>query len=89
GAAGRVRPAFNVVISNVPGPKQALYFRGFKLDAYYPLSIPFQGYGLNITGVSYIDTLNFGFIGSRDTLPHQQRIAVYSRDALEELEAAA
>ncbi len=89
GAAGRVRPAFNVVISNVPGPKQALYFRGFRLDAYYPLSIPFQGYGLNITVVSYIDTLNFGFIGSRDTLPHLQRIAVYSRDALEELEAAA
>ncbi|HEY1075635.1 MAG TPA: wax ester/triacylglycerol synthase family O-acyltransferase [Fontimonas sp.] len=88
GAAGRVRPAFNVVISNVPGPKQALYFRGFRLDAYYPLSIPFQGYGLNITVVSYIDTLNFGFIGSRDTLPHLQRIAVYSRDALEELEAA-
>ncbi len=89
GAAGRVRPAFNVVISNVPGPKQALYFRGFRLDAYYPLSIPFQGYGLNITVVSYIDTLNFGFIGSRDTLPHLQRIAVYSRDALEELEANA
>jgi WS/DGAT/MGAT family acyltransferase len=76
GAAGRVRPAFNVVISNVPGPKQPLYFRGFKLDAYYPVSIPFQGYGLNITVVSYIDTLNFGFIGSRDTLPHLQRIAV-------------
>jgi WS/DGAT/MGAT family acyltransferase len=88
GAVGRVRPAFNVVISNVPGPKKQLYFRGFKMDAYYPLSIPIAGYGLNITVVSYIDTLNFGFIGCRDTLPHLQRLAVYSREALEELEAA-
>ncbi len=88
GAAGRVRPAFNLVISNVPGPRQQLYFRGYRLDAYYPLSIPFQGYGLNITVVSYLDTLNFGFIGCRDTLPHLQRLAVYAREALEELEAS-
>ena len=89
GTVGRVRPAFNVVISNVPGPKKPLYFRGFRMEAYYPLSIPLAGYGLNITVVSYVDTLNFGFIGCRDTLPHLQRLAVYSREALEELEAAA
>ena len=89
GAIGRVRPAFNVVISNVPGPKNTLYFRGWKMEAYYPLSIPIPGYGLNITVVSYIDTLNFGFIGCRDTVPHLQRLAVYAREALEELEAAA
>ena len=87
GAAGRVRPAFNLVISNVPGPCDPLYFRGYKLDAYYPLSIPFHGYGLNITVVTYVDTLNFGFTGDRDALPHLQRLAVYSREALEELEA--
>jgi diacylglycerol O-acyltransferase len=88
GTAGRVRPTFNVVISNVPGPDKTLYFRGYRMEAYYPLSIPFQGYGLNITVVSYVDTLDFGFIGCRDTLPHLQRLAVYSREALEELEAA-
>lgn len=86
GAAGRVRPAFNLAISNVPGPDKALYFRGYRLDSYYPVSIPFLGYGLNITVVTYVDTLNFGFIGCRDTVPHLQRLAVYSRDALEELE---
>ena len=86
GAAGRVRPAFNLAISNVPGPETPLYFRGYRLDSYFPLSIPFLGYGLNITVVTYIDTLNFGFIGCRDTLPHLQRLAVYSREALEELE---
>jgi len=85
GAAGRLRPAFNLVISNVPGPSKPLYFRGFLLDAYYPLSIPLAGYGLNITVVSYVDQLNFGFIGCRDGLPHLQRLAVYAKAALEDL----
>ena len=88
GAAGRLRPAFNVAISNVPGPENPLYFRGFRMDSYFPLSIPFKGYALNITVVSYAQTLNFGFIGCRDALPHLQRLAVYSREALEDLEAA-
>jgi diacylglycerol O-acyltransferase len=86
GAAGRMRPAFNVVISNVPGPQEPLYFRGARLEAAYPLSIPFHGYGLNITLNSYAGTLNFGFIGCREALPHLQRLAVYAGEALEELE---
>jgi len=88
GAAGRLRPTFNVVVSNVPGPEKPLYFRGARLDAPYPLSIPFHGYGLNITINGYAGTLNFGFTGCRDTVPHLQRVAVYSGDAVEELEAA-
>ncbi|MEO7096177.1 MAG: wax ester/triacylglycerol synthase family O-acyltransferase [Polyangiales bacterium] len=88
GAVGRVRPAFNVVISNVPGPETPLHFRGYRLEATYPLSIPFHGYALNITVQSYAGTLNFGFIGCRDTLPHLQRLAVYCGEAVDELEEA-
>jgi len=32
--------------------------------------------------------LNIGFTGSRDSLPHLQRLAVYAGEALDELEAA-
>jgi diacylglycerol O-acyltransferase / wax synthase len=85
-AVGKVRPAFNVVISNVPGPDAPLYLRGWRLDATYPLSIPFHGYALNITVQSYAGTLGFGFTGCRDTLPHLQRLAVYAGEALDELE---
>jgi WS/DGAT/MGAT family acyltransferase len=88
GAVGRIRPAFNVVISNVPGPEEPLYFRGWRVDATYPLSIPFHGYGLNITVQSYAGSLNFGFTGCRDTLPHLQRLAVYAGEAVEALEQA-
>ena len=38
---------------------------------------------------SYADTLNFGFIGCRDALPHLQRLAVYTGDALDELDKLA
>lgn len=88
GTAGRVRPAFNLVISNVPGPDHSLYFRGARLEAAYPLSIPFHGYGLNVTLNSYAGTLNFGFIGCREVLPHLQRLAVYAGESLVELESA-
>jgi diacylglycerol O-acyltransferase / wax synthase len=86
--AGKLRPAFNVVISNVPGPETPLHFRGARLEAIYPMSIPVHGLALNITCTSYADTLNFGFIGCRDTLPRMQRLAVYCGEALHELEAA-
>jgi hypothetical protein len=86
GAAGRIGPAFNVVISNVPGPETPFYFRGWRLDATYTLSIPFHGYGLNITVQSYAGSLYFGFTGCRDTLPPLPRLAVYSGDALDQLE---
>lgn len=85
-AAGHVRPTFNVVISNVPGPDHPLYFRGARLEAMYPMSIPMHGLALNITCESYAGQMCFGFTGCRDTIPHLQRLAVYCADALDELE---
>ena len=54
----------------------------------YPVSAITHGQALNITCYSYAGTLSFGFAGCRDTLPRMQRIAVYTGEALEELEAA-
>lgn len=86
GLAGRTRPMFNVVISNVPGPQQALYMFGARMDAMYPASVLYHGQALNITCVRYCDDLNFGFTAWRDALPHVHRIAVYCGEALAEIE---
>ena len=86
--AGHMRPTFNVVISNVPGPEQALYFRGARLETAYPMSIPVHGQALNITCNSYAGTVCFGFTGCRDNVPHLQRLAVYTGEALADLEHA-
>ncbi len=86
GLAGRTRPVFNVTVSNVPGPREPMYFRGAMMEATYPVSLATHGQALNITCQSYADTLNFGFTGCRDTLPSMQRMAVYMGEALVELE---
>jgi WS/DGAT/MGAT family acyltransferase len=80
--------AFNVCVSNVPGPRDPLYLRGSRMEAYYPASIPIHGMALNVTVLSYAGTLNVGFIGDRDALPHLQRLAVHTGEALAELDAA-
>ena len=83
-----VPPTYNVMISNVPGPTDPLYFRGHKLEAAHPVSIPMHGTALNITCQSYGGTVNFGFIGCRDNAPHLQRLAVESGAALVDLETS-
>ncbi|MBS3805447.1 MAG: wax ester/triacylglycerol synthase family O-acyltransferase [Oleiphilaceae bacterium] len=86
GLGGRMRPVFNVTISNVPGPEDTLYYEGARLEAMYPVSLIAHGGALNITCLSYAGSLNFGFTGCRDTLPSMQRLAVYTGDALDDLE---
>ncbi|TSE02180.1 wax ester/triacylglycerol synthase family O-acyltransferase [Skermania sp. ID1734] len=80
--------SFNLCVSNVPGPTETLYMNGSRLEATYPVSIPMHGMALNITLQSYADTVNFGFIGCRDTLPHLQRLATDTGAALAELAEA-
>tara|TARA_R110001592_G_scaffold67059_1_gene205849 strand:- start:20820 stop:22190 length:1371 start_codon:yes stop_codon:yes gene_type:complete len=81
--------AFNVVISNVPGPNKELYWNGAKLSGMYPVSIPLDRIALNITLVSYVDQLEFGFTACRRTLPSMQRLLDYVQMGIEELEVAA
>ena len=81
-------PPFNLVISNVPGPREPLWMRGARLDAFYPLSIPTVGQALNITVTSYVDNLEFGLTGCRRYVPHLQRLLTHIDTALVELEEA-
>ncbi len=89
GLGGHAPVPFNVAISNVPGPTEPLYMNGSRLDSLFPLSLLTHGNALNITCVSYAGTLNFGFTGARDTMPHLQRLAVYMGEALAEIESEA
>lgn len=81
--------AFNVIISNVPGPKEPLYWNGAKLEGMYPVSIALDRIALNITLTSYGDQLEFGLIGCRRTLPSMQRMLDYLEHGIRELEVAA
>ena len=85
---GKVPPPFNIIISNVPGPRTPLYWNGARLDGLYPLSIPIDGQALNITCTSYSEEIAFGLTGCRRTVPHLQRLLSFLDAALDALERA-
>ncbi len=82
------RPPFNVVVSNVPGPKNQMYFNGARLDGMYPVSIVLDGQAINITLCSRDNYLDVGIIGCRKSVPHLQRLLTHLETALAELETA-
>lgn len=88
GTLGLLPPLFNLTVSNVVLSKQPLYLSGAKLDVIVPVSFLSDGYGLNVTLIGYTDKIALGFLGCRDTIPHLQRLAQYTAEAFDELEAA-
>lgn len=80
------RQAFNIVISNVPGPTEPLYWNGAKLDALYPVSIVLDGQALNITMTSYLDKLEVGLTGCRHALPKMQTLLTHLEDEIQRFE---
>jgi diacylglycerol O-acyltransferase len=86
---GIVRPPYNLIISNVPGPRVPHYWNGAQLVGNYPVSIPINGMALNITCTSYAGNMGFGLTGCRRTVPHLQRLLTFLDDELAALEKAA
>jgi diacylglycerol O-acyltransferase len=78
----------NLVISNVPGPKKPLYLKGAELLGIFPVSTLPPLTALNVTAVSYVDTLNFGLIAARSSIPDLALLTTYLDDAFGELAEA-
>lgn len=86
--ADRHRPLFNVTISNVPGPPFPLYYAGARVVATYPIGPIIDGGGLNITVMSYLDSLDFGLNACPELIPDVWALADALGDALEDLSKA-
>lgn len=82
-------PAFNTVISNVPGPNIPVYMLGAKLLAHYPVSVVVDGVGLNITLIGYLDRLHFGLVAAREVVPDLDDVMDFLAEELADLVAAA
>ena len=63
-------PPMNLIVSNVPGPREARFFQGAELEATYPVSGIAPMTSLNVTVYSYSGTLFVGLIGDRRALRH-------------------
>jgi WS/DGAT/MGAT family acyltransferase len=81
-------PPFNIVISNVPGTREQLYWRGAPLVGNYPLSIALDGQAVNITVSNNAENLDFGLVGCRRSVPHLQRMLAHLETSLKDLERA-
>jgi diacylglycerol O-acyltransferase / wax synthase len=88
GFVSNVPPPFNIVISNVPGVREPMYWGGARLDGNYPFSIPLDGQALNITLTNNADNLDFGLVGCRRNVPHLQRLLLHLEESLADLERA-
>lgn len=84
-----VNPPYNLVISNVPGPRTPLYLAGATLLGYYPVSVVADGLGLNMTVQSYLDHLDFGLVSDRELVPDLWDLLGHLKGAIDELRDAA
>lgn len=77
----------HAVVSNVPGPPEALYMKGSKVERMFPISTLSPGLRLNITMFSYAGLLHFGLVATHD-LEDLQQLADLIVDEFERLEQA-
>jgi WS/DGAT/MGAT family acyltransferase len=87
-ASSRFAPPYNVIISNVPGPRVPIYIAGARQIANFPVSLVQDGVGLNITVFSYQDRVDFGLVADREMMPDLARLGASLENALAELAAS-
>jgi diacylglycerol O-acyltransferase len=87
--ADRHPPPINLVVSNVPGPRQELFAAGAALRELYSVGPVLEGIGLNITVWSYLERFHIGLLACKDEVPEPRRITDAMQAALDELTTAA
>ncbi len=86
--AGMVR-AFNIVITNIPGPPFPLYLLGAKLDSIFPLVPLFENQAVGIALFSYAGGLYWGLAADWNTVPDLHELSEDLSASFDELHALA
>nr|VTP03451.1 putative diacyglycerol O-acyltransferase tgs2 [Mycobacterium riyadhense] len=81
-------PSANVLISNVPGPAEPMYWGGARLDSIYPLANVMNGEALSVILTNNAGNLDFGLVACRRSVPHLQRLLAHLETSLSDLERA-
>ncbi|MEH6593850.1 MAG: wax ester/triacylglycerol synthase family O-acyltransferase [Halioglobus sp.] len=77
GAADKVRPSYNLTVSNVRGPDKPRFLRGAELERFVPMSIVTEGNTLNITGISYAGKFQICVLVCPKSVPNAEKIRDY------------
>jgi len=86
--AERLRP-YNLLVTNVPGPRDGLYLLGARLRFVYPEAPLFPGQGVGVALFSYADTLCLGVHADCHVVPDTERLVAAVHAAFDELLALA
>jgi WS/DGAT/MGAT family acyltransferase len=76
---------FNLVVSNIPGPKEPLYMLGCPLQASYPVVPLAESHALSIGMTNVGDLACFGIYVDREALPDADQLAHDIDTAISEL----
>ncbi|MFT6284423.1 MAG: WS/DGAT/MGAT family acyltransferase [Arenicella sp.] len=86
GLSSWVKPIANILVSNMPGPSDIMYFKDSQLLATYPISTITPGGGVNITMVTYNGQANIGLVCCNNNIDSLEPLALYCLDAFDMLE---
>ncbi len=84
-AASWHAPPFNVVVSNVPGPRETAHIGEAELSDLFSVGPILEGIGLNVTVWSYVDRMNFSLLSCPELIDDLGPLAARFGPALEEL----
>lgn len=76
---------FNLVVSNIPGPREPMYLYGHELEESYPIVPLAEKHALSIGVTTIKDDACFGLYADRKTLPDADRLADHLDAAIDEL----
>jgi WS/DGAT/MGAT family acyltransferase len=76
---------FNLVVSNIPGPREPLYMRGCELQEAYPVVPLAERHAVSIGVTTIKDGAFFGVYADRESLPDAELLARDIDAAVEEL----
>jgi diacylglycerol O-acyltransferase / wax synthase len=76
---------FNLVVSNIPGPRIPMYLRGCELQEAYPVVPLAKDHALSIGMTTVNDDACFGFYADRKTLPDADLLPAHVDAAIDEL----
>ena len=74
---------FNLVVSNIPGPREPLWMRGCQLREVYPVVPIADGHALSIGVTTCEDEMFFGLYADRKLLPDTDRLAKHIGDEID------
>jgi len=81
--------AFNLTVSNIPGPREPLYMKGCELEEAYPVVPIADRHAVSIGITTIKDGAFFGVYADRETLPDAELLAHDIDESIEELMAHA